>query len=277
MIPFISLYFVSSLWIANCQKIIRVNSYDSLVSSLANGADVRYFFNISMCMGSSTTTKQDIPVFGGDVKMFVASKNSDMDTGETIFSQARYIDDKTIDLNEEIQTIWIINDTALIFWGRPGFFVNNTADIDGMYCNWTRGEGNIWIKKHTDEKQLTSFKEIHTVLTSGGEVRWVANLAGCKCPPAPDDCNDASIGDTIKDFKIMTDGSISFSTSMTFYLPLSVQYVRLITFGHIYENNTANFMVSYLDPTTWKDEENDMIQCPIAPGPSVVGANFFYH
>lgn len=46
-----------------------------------------------------------------------------------------------LDLNEEIQSMWITNDVAEIFWGKPGFFVNNTDGVDGIFCNWTRGEG----------------------------------------------------------------------------------------------------------------------------------------
>jgi hypothetical protein len=41
----------------------------------------------------------------------------------------------------DIQTLWILNETAMIFWGKPGVFVNNTADMNVTMCNWTKGEG----------------------------------------------------------------------------------------------------------------------------------------
>jgi hypothetical protein len=54
------------------------------------------------------------------------------------------------------------------------------------------------IKPQKEQKQLESFNEIHTMLTSGEEVRWAVNASGCKCPPDQDDCGDGAFGDTIK-------------------------------------------------------------------------------
>jgi hypothetical protein len=62
---------------------------------------------------------------------------------------------------------------------------------------------------------------------------------------------------------------------MTVFVPLARQYLRLIAFGHAYANNTAHFMVSYLDPTTWKDGEDDIVFCPISADPSSEGAKFY--
>ncbi|XP_061183009.1 uncharacterized protein LOC133191270 [Saccostrea echinata] len=257
------------------ERSIKVTSYQSLVSHLEKGADVSFFFNTASCASSTLKSTDDYPVFGGELKLFLTVNNSDENTGQTIFSKVRYIDEKPNDLNEEIQSIYIVNDMASIFWGRPGFFVNNTSDFDGVNCNWTRGNGNIWARQSRDQKQLTSFKDIKTVLTSGEKVRWVVKSRGCTCPPEAAVCLDGAVGDTIRDFKIMADGSISFSTSMTIQVLLSWRYIRIIIFGHIYENNTANFMLSTLEPTTWDDGGDHLILCPITSRESTEGANFF--
>jgi hypothetical protein len=73
----------------------------------------------------------------------------------------------------------------------------------------------------------------------------------------------------------MKDGSIGFSSSMTVFIAFTSQYVRVVAFGHVYENNTAHFMVSYLNPTTWKDERDDVALCPISVDPSSEGAKFY--
>ena len=76
-------------------RLTKVKSYDHLVSYLASGADVRYYFNVSTCIPEARTTNEEhiqIPVFGGAVKLFIASKSSD--DGHIIFSQPRYIDRK---------------------------------------------------------------------------------------------------------------------------------------------------------------------------------------
>lgn len=68
-------------------------TYDSLVSYLENGAEVRYFFNISSCLQSASPPCKDIPVFGGEIQYFSASKNSGEDTGQLIFSNVDYINE----------------------------------------------------------------------------------------------------------------------------------------------------------------------------------------
>jgi hypothetical protein len=62
---------------------------------------------------------------------------------------------------------------------------------------------------------------------------------------------------------------------MTILIPLTMQYVRPVAFGHVYENNTANFMVSYFDPTTGQGGEDDVVLCPISATPSSEGAKFY--
>ncbi|XP_062617359.1 uncharacterized protein LOC134279037 [Saccostrea cucullata] len=276
------LSLMSLIYIVECQKPIKLDSYHSLISHMEEGADISFFFNTASCAPSSVSNTASLissseyfPVFGGELKLFISINTSNEKTGQTFFSQVRFIDQKPNVLNEEIETIWIANDTAFIFWGKPGFFVNNTADIDLVACSWTKGEGNIWMKQNREQKHLTSFNDIKAVLTSGEKVRWIVN-GGCKCPPDVDVCGDGSIGDTIRDFKIMTDGSLSFSTSMTIHAFLSWRYTRIIVFGHVYDNNTANLTISYLDPTTWDDTEDHVISCPIASENSTEGANFFY-
>lgn len=58
---------------------------------------------------------------------------------------------------------------------------------------------SIWVKQHTQRKQMTSFNEIRSALTSGQKIRWVANYIGCKCASdvGSDDCPDGFVGDTI--------------------------------------------------------------------------------
>ena len=77
------------------------------------------------------------------------------------------------------------------------------------------------------------------------------------------------------DFKITKNGSISFTSSMTFMVPLSWRYVRVIVFGHIYLNNTVNIRISILDPTTWQDGKDILIMCPIATDSNPKGVRFF--
>ncbi|XP_048729374.1 uncharacterized protein LOC130046258 [Ostrea edulis] len=270
----IIMYFMSSSLKVESLNAIQITSYDSLVSYLSNGAEASYFFNISTCVPANVTPEFEIPVIGGKIKLFVDWREADDESGVVYFSETRYTDEKVKDLNEEIQSLWLFNDTSEVYWGKPGFFVNNTADTKGVFCNWTKGEGKILVTQPNEQKQLTSFKEIRSMLTAGEEVRWIVKMGGCKCPPDPYDCGDSSFGDTIKDFKIKN-GSISFSSSMTVLIPLSWQYVRFVAFGHVYENNTANFMASYFDPTTWENGENDMIVCPISSDLSAEGARFF--
>lgn len=73
-------------------RMVKVQSYRDLVSYMGRGADVRYFFNASTCVNSAKTSQSsdEIPVIGGEVKLFTGSKDSD-DT-HLFFSQVRYID-----------------------------------------------------------------------------------------------------------------------------------------------------------------------------------------
>ncbi|XP_022295626.2 uncharacterized protein LOC111105558 isoform X1 [Crassostrea virginica] len=262
---------------AECQKVTKVHSYDQLVSYLGNGADVRYFFNASACMTRTRTASYDedeTPVVGGALNFFSASK--DPDSAHIIFSQVRYSDEKPSDLTEEIFTLTVVKDKAALYWGTPGFFVNKTEEPNGVNCDWTKGEGNIWVKDHPNKKQIASLKEIQSLLTSGEKIRWVIYAEDCKCQngSAGISSNDI-IGDTISDFKITKNGSISFSSSMTFMVPLSWRYVRVIVFGHINLNNTVNIRISILDPTTWQDGKDILIMCPIATDSTPKGVRFF--
>lgn len=44
-------------------------------------------------------------------------------------------------LTEEVQSVFVENNTAFIAFRRPGFFVNNTNDKKGVTYNWTSGHG----------------------------------------------------------------------------------------------------------------------------------------
>lgn len=72
---------------------IKVHSYDSLITYLTTGADLRYFFNTSICDDSALTSKADVPMFGGKIKLFVAYNDSENGSGQTIFSHVQYIDE----------------------------------------------------------------------------------------------------------------------------------------------------------------------------------------
>ncbi|XP_061183290.1 uncharacterized protein LOC133191559 [Saccostrea echinata] len=251
---------------------IRVHSYESLVSFLEKGVDVRYFFNISSCVQpSSPPPFKDIPVVGGKIRYFSASENSGDDPGTTVFNNMEYIDENYNEPNKEIHTFWIVNDTAKIFWAKPGFFVNNTDFIGGISCDWTKGQGNVWVKLHAQQGKLTSSQEIQTSLTFGDEVGWVVNQTQCQCPGG---CQNGIMGDTIRGFKIMKDGSINFSTSMTTTFPLVWNYIRLITFVQVHANNTATFVTRHLDAPTWEQDDIDVMHCPIHSESNAKGARF---
>lgn len=48
-----------------------------------------------------------------------------------------------------------------------------------------------------------------------------------------------------------------------FPVPTSPMYYRELLVGSIYSNNTATFMLSYLNATTWKTENEVEIACSI--------------
>ena len=43
-------------------------------------------------------------------------------------------------VTEQIQSIYIVEDTAMILYGMSGVFANNTNNIKGVICNWTSGD-----------------------------------------------------------------------------------------------------------------------------------------
>ena len=43
-------------------------------------------------------------------------------------------------VTERIQSIYIVEDTAMILYGMSGVFANNTDGINGAICNWTSGD-----------------------------------------------------------------------------------------------------------------------------------------
>lgn len=71
---------------------VKVQSYSHLVSYMGRGEDVRYFFNASTCVTSAKTSQSsdEIPVIGGELKLFIGSK--DPDDAHLYFSQVRYLD-----------------------------------------------------------------------------------------------------------------------------------------------------------------------------------------
>ncbi|XP_048729375.1 uncharacterized protein LOC125646851 isoform X2 [Ostrea edulis] len=198
----IIMYFMSSSLKVESLKAIQMTSYDALISYLSNGAEASYFFNISTCVPANATPKFDIPLIGGKIKLFVDWREEDWrkedESRVVYFSETRYTDENIKDLNEEIQSFWLFKDTSEVYWGKPGFFVNYTADTEGVFCNWTNGEGKILVTQPNEQKQLTTFKDVQTTLMAGEEIRWIVKMIGCKCPPDPLGCMDSSFGDTIK-------------------------------------------------------------------------------
>ncbi|CAG2243122.1 unnamed protein product [Mytilus edulis] len=265
---------ISSFLISGNQRSIPVRTYDSLVSYLENGAEVRYLFNISSCLQSSPPPFKDIPVFGDEIKYFSASINSGEDSGQLIFSNVDYINENEV--NKEIHTFWIVNDTAKVFWAQPGVYINITDNISGIYCKWTEGQGSLWVKNQAKQRQLTSFPEIQTMLTSGEEVGWVVNITECQCAAGKGNCYHGILGDTIRGFKMAKDSSIHFSTSMTTIFPVAMNFIQLTTFVRLDVNNTATFITRHLDPSTFEQDDIDIISCPIDSGSSIGrGAKFY--
>lgn len=75
---------------------IKVDSFHSLISYLVNGADVRYFFNTSSCNRADLVSGSEIPVFGGEINLFVVIPNTDGKTESLMLSQVLYIDENGV-------------------------------------------------------------------------------------------------------------------------------------------------------------------------------------
>ncbi|XP_052087862.1 uncharacterized protein LOC127724899 [Mytilus californianus] len=170
----------------------------------------------------------------------------------------------------------IVNDTVKVFWAQPGVYINMTDNISGTYCKWTEGQGSLWVNHNAEQRKLTSFPEIQTMLTSGEEVGWVVNITECQCASGPGNCYDGILGDTIKGFKMAKDSSIHFSNSMTTIFPVAMNFIQLITFVSVDANNTATFRARHVDPSTWEQDDMDIMSCPIDSGSSIGDGAKFY-
>ncbi|XP_062609455.1 uncharacterized protein LOC134271239 [Saccostrea cucullata] len=69
----------------------------------------------------------------------------------------------------------------------------------------------------------------------------------------------------IADFKIKSDGMLTFSKSMTLYFPVptSPMYYRELLTAQIQPNNTATFQLLYLNATTWEIGNGAEMVCSI--------------
>jgi hypothetical protein len=47
-------------------------------------------------------------------------------------------------IKEDVLSMYIVEDTAMLLYGNAGFFANNTQDINMVICNWTSGDGK-WV------------------------------------------------------------------------------------------------------------------------------------
>lgn len=264
------------IWTTDCQRFIPVHSYDSLFSYLASGTEIRYIFNVSSCVDPDNPPQyKDIPTFGGKINHFDASPNSGDKPGQSSFNDAQFIHGKTYNIDKELYTFWIENDTAKVFWAKPGLFENDTSTLSGLYCSWMQGRGKFWAKPHSRKRQLTSAKEVKDTLFSGGEVNYLVNKTQCKCLETSDQFMDGIAGDTVKSFKLTKDGSIEFSSDSTTVFPIAWTYIRVITVVNVHSNNTVTFSTSRFDTVTLEESTNDMLICPIHTASSPQGVKFF--
>ncbi|XP_048776736.2 uncharacterized protein LOC125680943 [Ostrea edulis] len=256
---------LSFLQVSN-QKTIPIHTYDSLLSHLTNGARVTYLFNTTTCQPvSSRGSNKNLPIFGGEIKFFLTSKSSESTAGQLVFNQDNIGNDERGAISEDVLSIYIVNDTAMILYGNSGFFANNTQNIQMVICNWTSGDGKgFWVKEPLTPSKLNSYNELRTAMVSGETVRFVVTTKGCKCPPG-ENCGDVYVGGYVKDFKITSNGAITFSRSMTLYFPIptSPMYYRELLIGNVQPNNTSTIQMSYLNATTWEQENGVNMACPI--------------
>ncbi|XP_063401864.1 uncharacterized protein LOC134686120 [Mytilus trossulus] len=277
MFYFISLFctFLCCLQVSNQEK-VPINTYDSLVSYLTNGSRVSYFFNTTTCQPiSSTASAADLPIFGGEIKFFLTSKSPEEDAVQLIFNHEVVEYDKKGVLNVDLYSMYIIDDTLLMMYGKPGFFANNTDNVKGVICKWPIGNGNFWADEPATLKHLGSYDNIRKTMVGGDLIRFVITTRGCKCPTG-EDCGDAYVGGDMKDFKITKEGAINFSKSMILFFPIptSPMYYREVLVGTVQPNNTLNFMLSYVDATTWEIENGVTMACQIGSTPG--HADFYF-
>ncbi|XP_052087864.1 uncharacterized protein LOC127724901 [Mytilus californianus] len=246
---------------------IPIHTYDSLVSYLTNGTRVTYFFNTTTCQPISSTSTIDLPIFGGEIKFFLTSKSPEGAAVQLIFNHEVVEYGKKV-LNVDLYSMYIIDDTLLMMYGKPGFFANNTDNIKGVICKWPIGSCNFWVNEPATPKHLSSYDDIQKIVVGGDLVRFVITTRGCKCPPG-EDCGDAYVGGDMKDFKITKEGTISFSKSMILFFPIptSPMYYREVFVGNVHPNNTLTFLLSYVDATTWEIENGVTMACPIDTTP----------
>ncbi|CAG2185425.1 GCFC [Mytilus edulis] len=93
-------------------------------------------------------------------------------------------------LTVDLYSMYIIEDTLLMMYGKPGFFANNTDNIKGVICKWPIGNGNFWAHAPATPKHLSSYDDIRKTVAGGDLIRFVITTRGCKCPPG-EDCGDA--------------------------------------------------------------------------------------
>ncbi|XP_076079232.1 uncharacterized protein LOC143049508 [Mytilus galloprovincialis] len=262
------------LQVSNQAK-IPIHTYDSLVSYLTNGSRVSYFFNTTTCQPISSTAAADLPIFGGEVNFFLTSKSSEGDAVQLIFNHEVVEYDIKGVLTVDLYSMYIIEDTLLMMYGKPGFFANNTDNIKGFICKWPIGNGNFWAHEPAVPKHLSSYDDIQKTVVGGDLIRFVITTRGCKCPPG-EDCGDAYVGGDMKDFKITKEGSINFSKSMILFFPIptSPMYYREVLVGNVQPNNTLNFLLSYVDATTWEIENSVTMACQI--GNTSGHADFYF-
>nr|XP_022300802.1 uncharacterized protein LOC111109002 [Crassostrea virginica] len=250
------------------QKNIPIKKYDDLLTHLTNGASVMYFFNTTTCQPISSAARNvDLPVFGGEISFFLTTKSSAGSAGQLVFNQENYeiSQAKGGMVTEKIQSIYIVEDTAMILYGMSGVFANNTNNIKGVICNWTSGDDNkFWTRNPITPSQLSSFEQIRSSVADGNPLRFVITINGCRCSSG-NNCGHGYVGGDIKGIKVSSDGSLSFSNAMTLYFPVptSPMYYRELLVGNIQRNNTAGFSLYYLNATTWEIENGVDLDCSI--------------
>nr|XP_022302569.1 uncharacterized protein LOC111110378 [Crassostrea virginica] len=274
----VHLQIASILWIAGSARHVPVHSYDALYSNLVNGAEIRYFFNVSSCVqpDNGPAPYKDIPTFGGKIQYYSTTPNTADEKGQTFFDDSQYIDtDSPLTLGKELYTFWIENNTAKVFWAKPGLFENDTDSLSGLYCSWTEGQGKFWAIPHQRKRHLTSYDEVREMLFSGEEIRYQVNRTQCKCPDTSDQCTSGIAGGKINAFKQTKNGSLVFSSDSTTIFPIAWTYIRMVNLVHVHSNNTVSIRTAQFVPSTWEESTFDEMICPIHSGSISEGVKFF--
>ena len=87
-LPFIVTLTTQYIYLFNSSA--PIDSYHTLVEHLTNGARVTYFFNTSSCQPISNQKATNLPVFGGEINLFLTT-NANSQTESLVFNNDKYV------------------------------------------------------------------------------------------------------------------------------------------------------------------------------------------